>query len=84
MIDQPHPLIVQRVIHAMRSQIFKAFSRADLLIKWFTPSTEITLEVLGFDFVPERRFRRFRRIARAASRAAKFGTLSQPSYASID
>lgn len=57
MTDQPVPLVVRRVIHARRSRIFDAFSRADLLAQWFTPSPEISLEVLEFDFVVDGRFR---------------------------
>ncbi|MGI9502722.1 MAG: SRPBCC family protein [Geminicoccaceae bacterium] len=57
MIDQPIPLIVRRMIDAERSQIFEAFSRADLLAQWFTPSPEISLEVLEFDFAVDGRFR---------------------------
>lgn len=57
MTDQPHALVVRRVIQARRSRIFEAFSRPDLLAQWFTPSAEISLEALDFDFVTDGRFR---------------------------
>lgn len=51
------PLIVRRLIPAPRSRIFEAFSRADLLARWFTPSAEISLDILDFDFVENGAFR---------------------------
>ena len=51
------PLIVRRVIAAPRDRIFNAFGSADALSKWFTPSTEIYLDVVAFDFTVGGRFR---------------------------
>ncbi len=51
------PLIVQRLIPAPRIRVFDAFSRADLLAQWFTPSPDISLDVLDFDFVENGAFR---------------------------
>lgn len=51
------PLVVRRVIPAPRTRIFEAFSRSDLLSQWFTPSADISLAVLEFDFVTDGRFR---------------------------
>ena len=50
MTAEPIPLIVRRMIAAPRDRIFKAFSSADALSKWFTPSTDIALEIIAFDF----------------------------------
>lgn len=52
-----HPLTVRRLIQAPRPLLFEAFSRPDLLTKWFTPSAEISVEVLDFDFVANGRYR---------------------------
>ena len=51
------PLVVRRVIAAPRTRIFEAFSRSDLLSQWFTPSAEVSLEILEFNFVTDGRFR---------------------------
>ena len=51
------PLIVRRSIPAPRERVFGAFSDAALLAQWFTPSVEITLDVLVFAFVEGGRFR---------------------------
>ena len=51
------PLIVRRAITAPRTRIFEAFSRADLLTQWFTPSADISVEVLTFNFENGGRFR---------------------------
>lgn len=53
----PVPLVVRRTITAPRKRIFQSFSRADLLSQWFTPTKEITLDILAFDFAPGARFR---------------------------
>ena len=51
------PLIVRRLIPVPRGRIFEASSRADLLARWFTPSAEISLDILDFDFVESGAFR---------------------------
>lgn len=44
------PLIVRRLIPAPRRRIFEVFSRAELLAQWFTPSPDIDLDILDFNF----------------------------------
>jgi len=57
MTGNPVPLIVRRTIEAPRDRVFEAFSSASALIRWFTPSKNISVEALEFDFVPGGRFR---------------------------
>ncbi|MEO1224618.1 MAG: SRPBCC domain-containing protein [Pseudomonadota bacterium] len=57
MIENERPLVVRRTVPAPRARIFEAFSRPDLLSQWFTPSADISIEILMFDFVPGGRFR---------------------------
>ncbi len=57
MSENERPLVVRRTISAPRARIFEAFGRPDLLSQWFTPSAEISVEILTFDFVPGGRFR---------------------------
>lgn len=57
MTKQPIPLVVRRNIPAPRSLVFNAFSRADHMSRWFTPSADISVEVLEFDFVLNGAFR---------------------------
>ena len=52
-----HAVTVRRLIPAGRQRVFDAFSRADALTEWFSPSPEISVEVLAFAFAPEGRFR---------------------------
>ncbi len=44
------PLVVRRQIAAPRRRVFEAFSRADLLVQWFTPTAEVGLDILAFEF----------------------------------
>lgn len=57
MTAEPIPLIVRKVIAAPRARIFAAFSRAESLSRWFTPSQEIAIEVLAFEFASGGPFR---------------------------
>ncbi|WP_422378270.1 SRPBCC family protein [Roseibium sp.] len=57
MADSPVPLIVRRHIRADRNKIFDAFASAETLTLWFTPSDEISVDALEYDFVPMGRFR---------------------------
>ncbi len=50
-------VIVRRLIRARRAQVFDAFSRAEALTLWFTPGSDISVEVLTFDFTPQGDFR---------------------------
>ena len=52
-----HTITVRRVIRARRESVFDAFSRAEALTQWFSPSPDISVEVLAFEFAPEGRFR---------------------------
>ena len=49
-MTEPIPLIVRRTIPAPRDRVFRAFAGADALAAWFTPSAEIALDVVTFDF----------------------------------
>ena len=51
------PLIVRRVIPAPRNRVFGAFTNAAALPAWFTPSADIALDVVAFDFTVGGRFR---------------------------
>jgi len=53
----PIPLIVRRTIPFPRQKLFELFSRADLLSQWFTPNTNIRLEILAFRFESGGRYR---------------------------
>ncbi len=57
MSDDAHPLIVRRVIAGPRDRVFEAFTRADLLSRWFTPSADIGLDIVDFRFVVGGSFR---------------------------
>ena len=57
MSEASHSITVRRLIPAGRTRIFEAYSRPDILVRWFTPHRDISLEVLDFQFVPEGRFR---------------------------
>ena len=51
------PLIVRRMIQAPRTRVFEAFASSEALSRWFTPSADVVLEVMDFDFVAGGRFR---------------------------
>ncbi|MCR9135911.1 MAG: SRPBCC domain-containing protein [Alphaproteobacteria bacterium] len=57
MTDEPVPLIVRRTIAAPRERIFRSFSRSDLLAQWFTPTTDIVIDILDFEFAAGAAFR---------------------------
>ncbi len=57
MMEQRIPLVVRRDIPAPRSLVFNAFTRADHMSRWFTPSADISVEVLEFDFALNGAFR---------------------------
>lgn len=57
MIAEPIPLVVRRTIAAPREKIFEAFSSANALLQWFTPSAEISLDVMEFNFTAGGKFR---------------------------
>ena len=57
MIDEPIPLVVRRTIAAPRDRLFEAFSCADTLSRWFTPSADISLDVMEFHFAVGGHFR---------------------------
>ena len=76
MTTGPIPLIVRRMIAAPRDRIFDLFCSADALSKWFTPSTEIALQVVAFDFSVGGRFR-FRYILPDGSKPVVSGVYQQ-------
>lgn len=50
-------ITVSRLIKAERAHVFDAFSRSEALLQWFSPSADISLELLEFEFVPQGNFR---------------------------
>lgn len=54
---KPIPLIVSRIIAAPCDRLFEAFGSAEALSRWFTPSADISLDVMAFDFIAGGRFR---------------------------
>ncbi|MBL4800958.1 MAG: SRPBCC domain-containing protein [Emcibacter sp.] len=50
MTNHMHKITIKRLINAPRTKIFAAFSTAQALTKWYTPSTNISVEVLAFKF----------------------------------
>ncbi len=52
-----HSITVSRLIGAPRTRVFDAFARSEALTEWFTPSPEITVEVVDFRFAPGGGFR---------------------------
>ena len=57
MTEIMHTITVRRVIRARRESVFDAFSKSEALTQWFSPSPDISVEVLTFEFTPEGRFR---------------------------
>lgn len=52
-----YSVTVSRLINAERNVVFEAFSSAEMLSQWFSPSPEISIELLEFEFVPQGVFR---------------------------
>ena len=79
------PLIVRRLIKADRTRIFDAFIRAETLTKWFTPSAEISVDALDYNFVPKGRFRLRYQMpeGREAVVAGTFEQIEQPSLITL-
>lgn len=48
-----HSVSVRRLIKAHRSHVFEAFSTVESLSQWFSPSADITIELLRFEFEPQ-------------------------------
>lgn len=57
MTSVPIPLVVRRTIKALPGPLFDAFATEASLTCWFTPSPDITVEALKYDFTPGGRFR---------------------------
>lgn len=51
------PLIVRRLIDSPPTKVFTAFSKSSALQLWFTPSADVSIEILEFDFAVGGRFR---------------------------
>ncbi|GLR69772.1 SRPBCC family protein [Agaribacter marinus] len=52
-----HSVKVRRLIKANRKRVFAAFSNAEALAQWFSPSVDIAIDVQVFEFVPKGQFR---------------------------
>lgn len=50
MINPMHKITVKRLLNVPRAKVFAAFSTAQALSKWYTPSPDISVEILAFDF----------------------------------
>ncbi len=56
-MTEPVPLIVRRRIPVPRDRVFEAFRSAEALAAWFTPSADVMLDIMAFDFTVGGRFR---------------------------
>ncbi|WP_299484259.1 SRPBCC domain-containing protein [uncultured Roseibium sp.] len=56
MTKAPIPLVVRRIIEAPRERLFSAFTNSETLTCWFTPSPDISVEALEYEFAPGGRF----------------------------
>ena len=52
-----HTATVRRVVKANRARVFNAFSNASALKQWFSPSADISIEILQFNFVVGGKYR---------------------------
>jgi uncharacterized protein YndB with AHSA1/START domain len=52
-----HSTTVRRIIKADKAVLFAAFSKAEALKQWFSPSPDIAVEILNFDFWPGGQYR---------------------------
>ena len=50
------PLVVRRTIAALPEPLFDAFATKGSLTRWFTPTPDINVEALDYDFRPGGRF----------------------------
>ena len=57
MTGSGHSITLRQRIPAARTRVFEAFTRPEALVQWFTPSPDISLEILDFDFAPQGAFR---------------------------
>ena len=57
MTNEPIPLVVRRTIAAPRDRVFRAFGCSDTLSRWFTPSAQVSLDIMEFNFAVGGRFR---------------------------
>lgn len=57
MTRQPPTITVRRSFSAAPERVFEAFRREESLARWFSPSPEVALEVLAFQFKPQGAFR---------------------------
>ena len=52
-----HSVTIRRLVKANRKRVFAAFSSAEALAQWFSPSIDIAIDVQAFEFVPKGQFR---------------------------
>ena len=50
MTNQTHKITVRRYVKVPRETVFGAFTTAEALTQWFSPSPDISVEVLTFQF----------------------------------
>ena len=52
-----HAVTVRRDVSAARERVFEAFQNRDWLARWFSPSAQVEMQILEFQFRPEGAFR---------------------------
>lgn len=57
MATRPLAVVARQRYRVPPERIFRAFTEPAMLTRWFSPSTEVSIEVLGHDLQPAGRYR---------------------------
>lgn len=57
MTSAAHSVTVRRRFSGRRERVFEAFRHKESLAQWFSPSPQVALQILAFEFEPEGAFR---------------------------
>lgn len=57
MSSATHSITVKRTVKASLKIVFDAFSQPNSVAKWFSPSADISIEILEFNFTPKGTYR---------------------------